>query len=250
MLRVVVFAFLWIAFAHGREFDPRRDGFAFANETVLAYGVDETGHLHVATREAPARFAHRCIAMVRGALQFWKFAQFDPSAPKASAEVYRAKLRKLFRIPAWLSARPPEKRITIPGYPDLWSFSRAQQRLVQEEIGAWLPTYWRVGNWRMACPVTRLFQGSTARSLQKAIPREPQALFLAKFPSMNHAVLPYAAAPLPDGRLRFRVYDPNYPGESTRLDYVPQRNLFEFEKRFYWPGGAVRAFRIYLSPFH
>jgi hypothetical protein len=96
----------------------------------------------------------------------------------------------------------------------------------------------------------RLFQGPTARPPERAVAREPQALFLAKFPSMNHAVIAYAALRLPDGTTRFRIYDPNYPGESARLDYLPSRKLFDFEKRFYWPGGAVRAFRIYLSPFH
>jgi hypothetical protein len=183
-------------------------------------------------------------------MQFWKFAQFDPAAPKLAADEYRRRLRSLFRVPVWDSVRAAKDRIIFPGYADLWSFSRAQQRLVQEEIGAWLPTYLRVGNWRMASPKTRLFQGATARALNRRLPAEPQAIFLAKFPSMNHAVLSYAAEPLPDGRTRYRVYDPNYPGESARLDYLPKRTLFDFEKRFYWPGGEVRAFRIYLSPIH
>src|SRR5438128_784872 len=52
----------------GNAFDPRRDGFAFANETVFAYGVDEAGHLHISARAQPPRFAHRCLCMVRGAI--------------------------------------------------------------------------------------------------------------------------------------------------------------------------------------
>jgi hypothetical protein len=250
MLRALLFVFLWVASAIARDFDPRRDGFAFANETVLAYGVDETGHLHIGTRDSPSRFAHRCIAMVRGALQFWKFARFEPGGPKLSTDDYRHALRRLFRIPVWLGPRASAERIVFPGYADLWSFSRAQQRLVQEEIGAWFPTYLRPGNWRMPCPFTRLFQGLTARAVERGIAHEPQALFLAKFPSMNHAVLAYLSAPRTGGGMRFRVYDPNYPGESARLDYLPNRGLFDFERRFYWPGGDVRAFRIYLSPIH
>jgi hypothetical protein len=251
MYRVVAFAVLWAASAFARDFDPRRDGFAFANETVLAYGVDEAGRLHMGSRETPPQFAHRCIAMIRGAMQFWKFARFQPEASKLSPDEYRRRLKHLFRIPVWFNPRPVERRITFPGYPDLWSFSRAQQRLVQEEIGAWLPTYLRVGNWRMPCPMNRLFQHPIARSIERAIGKgEPQAVFLAKFPSMNHAVLAYAATRQPDGTTRFAVYDPNYPGESARLDYVPKTNLFDFERRFYWPGGRVRAFQIYLSPIH
>jgi hypothetical protein len=250
MFRVVLFVLLWTGSAIAREFDPCRDGFAFANETVLAYGVDEAGRLHMTAKEEPAKFAHRCIAIVRATLQFWKFARFDLAAPKADAETYRRKLRQLFRIQVWFSSRPASDRVVFPGYADLWSFSRANQHLVQEEIGEWLPTYLRVGNWRMPCPFTRLFQGVTARATARAMADEPQALFLAKFPSMNHAVLAYSVAQEASGKIHYRVYDPNYPGQAARLTYLPEQNLFDFESRFYWPGGLVRAFRIYLSPIH
>jgi hypothetical protein len=250
MFRVVAFVLFLVRVAIGRDFDPARDGFAFANETVLAYGIDEAGRLHMESKEESPAFAHRCICMVRGAMQFWKFARFDPASPKLSADEYRLRLRRLFRVPAWFGARAAEKRIVFPGYADLWSFSKAQQHLVQEEIGAWLPTYLRVGNWRMPSPLVRLFQGTTARALTRTVPAQPQAIFLTKFPSMNHAVLVYSAQVLPDGRTRYQVYDPNYPGKPARLDYLPKRALFDFEKRFYWPGGEVRAFRIYLSPIH
>jgi hypothetical protein len=179
-----------------------------------------------------------------------EISRFEPKAPKLSAEEYRRRVRQLFRIPAWLPARDSKKRIVIPGYADLWQFSRSQQRMVQEEIGAWLPTYLRVGNWRMPFPPFLLFQGSTARTIERYTAKSPQAVFLTKWPSMNHVVLVYAGSRTKDGRIRFRVYDPNYPGQTARLDYVPERGLFDFERRFYWPGGEVRAFRIYLSPLH
>lgn len=250
MLRAILLVWFLALTAFARDFDPRRDGFSFANETVLAYGIDESGQLQMGKKDAAPAFAHRCIAMTRGVLQFWKFARFAPNQPKIAADEYRRRVRALFRIPVWAKARPDKLRVTFPGYSNLWDFSQAQQRLVQEEIGNWLPTYIRVGNWRMPCPWTRLFQGPTARSTARAIAQEPQALFLTKFPSMNHAVIAYAQETLPDGRIRFRVYDPNYPGTSARLDYLSKRQLFDFEPRFYWPGGVVRAFRIYLSPIH
>jgi hypothetical protein len=250
MFRVVLLLLLATGALRAREFDPKRDGFAFANETVLAYGVDEDGQLHMGKKEAPAAFAHRCIAMVRGAMQFWKFARFEPTSPNTTPAEYRKKLRHLFRIPVWFGARSDARRIVFPGYPDLWSFSRAQTRLVQEEIGAWLPTYLRVGNWRMPCPATRFFQAWTASALAKAVPQQPQAVFLAKWSSMNHVVLAYRVEQLPGGDTRFWVYDPNYPGQPTRMDYRRSKQLFDFEPRFYWPGGFARAFRIYLSPIH
>jgi hypothetical protein len=236
--------------ALARDFDPRRDGFAFANETVFAYGVDEAGRLHMAARDKPAAFAHRCLCMVRGAIQFWKFGRFEPQAPRLTAQEYRRRVREVFRIPTWMPARGVKTRVVFPGYADLWHFSKAQQRLVQEEIGQWLPTYLRTGNWRMPFPAFLLFEGFTARQVERGIKRGPQALFVTKWPSMNHAVLAYKSDRAGDGRIRFQVYDPNYPGTSARLDYLPDRGLFHFERRFYWPGGEVRAFRIYNSPFH
>jgi hypothetical protein len=246
MLRAFIF-FVASAVAGAAQFDPRRDGFAFANETSLAYGTDEAGRLTMAGKLSPPPFTHRCLCMVRGALQFWKFARFEPHAPRLTAARYRERVRKVFRMQSWMPARPGKLRLVIPGYANLWEFSKAHRRMVQEEIGAGWVTYIRPGNWRMACPVTRFFQGATARAAARSL---PEALFLTKWPSMNHAVLAYRADRLPDGRMRFHVYDPNYPGETARLDYVPARALFDFERRFYWPGGEVRAFRIYLSPIH
>jgi hypothetical protein len=238
------------ASAAPREFDPHKDGFAFANETSFAYGLDEAGRLTMGRKETPPPFAHRCICMIRGAMKFWKFARFEPRQPKLSAAEYRRRVKELFSLTVWRGPRSADRRIVFPGYANLWDFSQAQRRMLQEEIGAWLPTYLRVGNWRMASPLTFLTQGHNARVVAGKLPAEPQGIFLTEFPSMNHAVLAYAATRLPDGRTRFKVYDPNYPGQPARLDYVPERRLFDFERRFYWPGGYVRMFRIFISPIH
>ena len=236
--------------AGARDFDPRRDGFAFANETQFAYGRTESGALQMANKKEQPAFKHRCMCMVRGTLQFWKFARFAPEAPRLTPEEYRRRLRQLFRISAWRAPRGAAERIVFPGYADLWSFSSAHRHLVQEEIGAWLLTYLRVGNWRMANPLTRLFQGSTAQGIARDLQVAPQAIFLAKWPSMNHAVFVFGSERLADGSIRFRVYDPNYPGQTARLDYRTKTDLFDFQERFYWPGGEVRGFRIYRSPWH
>jgi hypothetical protein len=249
LLAAFLFLIIFSRPAHAREFDPRHDGFAFSNQTLFAYEFTSTGEIREHTKEHPADFKQRCLCMVRGTLQFWKFARFDPQAPKLTEPEYRQKLRELFRISPWHQTRAAKDRLVFPGYADLWSFSAAHRRLVQEEIGAWLPTYLRVGNWRMAWPFNRLVQGRIARDIARALGAGPQGVYLAKFPHLNHGVVVYAVTPLSDGGLRFKVYDPNYAGQSARLDYLPKSNLFDFEKRFYWPGGDLRAFRIYLSPF-
>jgi hypothetical protein len=229
-----------------RDFDPRRDAFAFSNETVLKYSVNEAGRLQIGRRETEAVVAHSCFLFTRSVMQFWKFARFEPRMECLSEDEYRGLLRSLFRIPVW-SARA--ERIVFPGYADLWEFSRAHARLVQGEWGSWQLTYLRPGNWRMACPLVRFMQRGIAEELFAEVSRgRLRAVYLADFPHMNHAVIAYAAQRLAAGRIRFRVYDPNYAGESARLDYVPARNLFDFERRFYWPGGELRAFPVYTSP--
>ena len=231
-----------------REFDPRRDVFAFSNETVLAYDVDQAGNMRVTARETPGHLTHRCFCFTRAVMQFWNFARFDPRGARLPAAEYRVRLRSLFRIPVW-SKRT--ERIVFPGYGNLWDFSRAHRQLVEEELGSWVLTYFRPGNWRMACPLVRFMQRRIAENVFADVSRgRLRAVYLAKFPSMNHAVIAYAAQRLPGGGIRFRVYDSNYAGEWARLDYVPGRNLFDFERRFYWPGGELRAFQVYTSPFH
>ena len=247
MLRLFLVLLVLASSLAAREFDPRRDAFAFSNETVLAYDVDKAGHLRATAREAPEHLTHRCFCFTRAVMQFWNFARFEPRQARLSEEEYRSRLRSLFRIPVW-SKRTG--RIVFPGYRNLWDFSRAHRQLMEEELGSWILTYLRLGNWRMACPLVRFLQRGTAEDLFADVSRgKLRAVYLAKFPSMNHAVIAYAAQRLPGGGIRFRVYDSNYAGTSARLDYVPGRNLFDFERRFYWPGGSLRAFPVYTSPF-
>jgi len=248
MLRFFAVLFTLASVLSAREFDPRRDAFAFPNDTVLAYEVDHAGQLHVKAKakENSGHPTHRCFCFTRAVIQFWNFARFEPGRPRLSEDEYRARLRSLFRIPVW-STRT--ERIVFPGYKDVWDFSRTHEQLVQEEFGSWVLTYLRIGNHRMACPLIRFMQRGIAEDLYADVSAgKLRAMYLAKFPSMNHAVVVYAAQRLPGGGFRFRVYDSNYAGQSARLDYVPSKNLFDFERRFYWPGGALRAFPVYLSP--
>ena len=231
-----------------REFDPRRDAFAFSNDTVMNYEVTHDGRLHIGTKAKSDKATHACFLFTRSAMQFWKFARFEPGQPRLPDEEYRAKVRALFRIPPWMGRR---ERITFPGYADLWAFSRQHEKILRGELGIWLFTYLRMGNWRMMSPVTRLLQGWYAERLFAAVSRGGvRAMYLAKFPHMNHVVLVYHAERLAGGGMRFSVYDANYAGTPKRLDYVLGRNIFDFEKCFYWPGGELRAFPVYDMPLH
>jgi len=247
LIRLLMLLLLAPAFC--MAFDPKQDGFTFANETVLAYGVDESGRLQMDSRKEQVPFSRQCFNMVRSAMQFAQFARFDSGQPRLSQEEYRVKLRRLFRISPWNERQ--RERIVFPGFRNLAEFSRAQTRLIQDELGSWITPYFRVGNWRLAWPPTRWVQTHNAKRLLARIKAGGvRALYLAKFPSMNHAVLAYAASEQTNGDIEFLVYDPNYPQQPTRLRYVKAIRGFELEKRFYFPGGEVRAMPIFVSIFN
>ncbi len=251
MLRLLLVFCLLAAPLSGaaRDFDLRRDTFAFSNDTAFQYGVDERGKLHISVREKPADFAHRCFVLARAVLQFYQFARFAPAQPRLSREEYRRRIKKLCRIPVWSDG--PAERIVFPGYADLHSFSLAYEGLLKEHLGNWLPTYLRVGNWRMAMGHLRTGQASAARWLGASLDRgQPRALYLARFPHMNHVVIPYAQHHEAGGNISFLVYDPNYPNEPSWLFYRASERSFEFAPRWYFPGGRVNVMRVYLSPFH
>jgi hypothetical protein len=235
--------------AFGRPFDIRRDTFAFANETAFQYGVDEHGELHISMREHPPRYAHRCFIMSRAVLQFWQFVDFAPEKPRLSREEYARLIRRISDIPVW--SRGPRRKIVIPGFRDLHEFSKAMPCVFQDNLGCWLPSYLRVGNYRMAMGHPRCGQAAAARWLVKSLENDqPRALYLARFPHLNHCVVAYRMDRKTNGDLRFGLYDANYPSEPSWLEYHFAARSFEFEPRSYFPGGRVNVMRVYLSPFH
>lgn len=232
-----------------REFDLRRDTFAFSNDTALSYGIDEAGGLKISLRKKPAEFSHRCFVLARAVLQFHQFARFDPSQPRITREEYRRRILALCRIPVW--GKGPAQQIVFPGYRDLHDFSIGYEGLLKENLGAWIPTYLRVGNWRLMMGHPRNGQAAAARGLIDSVEkRQLRALYLSRFPKMNHVVVVYAMERQAEGNARFWVYDPNYPDKPTWLDYDARTRSFAFQKRWYFPGGRVNVMRVFISPFH
>jgi hypothetical protein len=230
--------------------DWRADTISFSNDTVFAYGIDEAGHLSIHRRETTARFAHRCFVLVRAVLQFHKFARFAPSQLRATDAQYRNLLFHLCRIPVWMPDRPPAHRIVIPGYRDLNEFSRAHEHVLKETIGNWFPTYLRVGNWRMVGPFPRFGQANACAQITRGLDRgKLEAVYLTRFPKMNHCVILFDYH-LQKARIHFDAYDPNYPNTLSWVEYDPKAQSFDFERRWFWPGGRVNLMRVYISPIH
>ncbi len=234
---------------HARDFDLRRDTFAFSNDTAWQYGVDERGRLHISRRDKPVDFSHRCFVLARAVLQFHQFARFAPERPKVSREEYRRLIKRVCRVAVWSGG--PRERIVIPGYRDLHHFSVAYEGLMKENLGNWLPTYLRIGNWRMAMGHPRAGQAAAARWLERSVAEKKlRAVYIARFPKMNHVVVVYAQRREQNGDIRFIVYDPNYPSQPSWLLYRAAERSFDFEKRWYFPGGRVNVMRVFISPLH
>jgi hypothetical protein len=234
------------------HFDWRRETIAFSNDTVFAYGIDEAGRLTIHRRETPARFAHRCFVLARAVLQFHKFARFAPEEPRATEGEYRELIPRVCRVPVWMPARSAEQRIVIPGYRDLNEFSRAHEHVMKETMGNWFPTYLRVGNWRMIGPFPRFGQANAYGQIVRGLDRgKLQAVYLTRFPKMNHCVILFDYLVLDEGkRTRFDAYDPNYPNTLSWVEYAAGERSFDFERRWFWPGGRVNLMRVYISPVH
>lgn len=233
------------------DFDWRRDSFSFSNDTVLAYGTDEQGKLTMHARNEPVGYSHRCFVLARAVMQFHQFAKFDPKQPRATEAEYRRLVRKISRIATWRQPFAEAQRVVIPGYADLRSFSRGKEMLLKQELGNWWPSYLRVGNWRMIFPFPPAGQATAARKMIERLDRgELQAVYITVFPWMNHCVVLFDHRRLPNGDIRFSIYDPNYPKEIGALFYRAASRTFDFPKRWYWTGGRVNLLRVYISPIH
>ena len=178
---------------------------------------------------------------------FHRFAVFRPDLPKASDAEYREKVVQLSRISAWSPG--PVRKVTIPGYPDLWSFSTDHALLLQANLGRWWPAFWRLGNWRMALPSPRAGQQRLASWLRTRLDSgRIQGVYLTRFRPINHCLVVYGYTVQPNGDVDFAVYDCNQPAGRPILHYSAERRSFYWPRNWYWAGGLVNALKLYVSP--
>ncbi|MDZ4789341.1 MAG: hypothetical protein SH807_10410 [Blastochloris sp.] len=224
------------------------DRFSFANETVWIY--DAPPVLNKADSDQKAQtYSRRCFVMARAALQFRKFARFDPTLAPISGLELSKRIRQVSSKPVWEEELSYDKKIVFPASKNLFNFSQQHQSLLQKNIGAGWPIYFRLGNMAMPFPVSRAHQARTADELRQMIQnKQPAVLWLTRFPSLaiNHTVLVYALRQN-EAVWEFEVYDPNYTDGPKRLNYDPQTNVFSYQKTFYFKGGPITARTVYWS---
>lgn len=234
-----------------RPFDFAADTFSFANETVWNY-VD--GSVQSESSRAPDHkrdYTRRCFVMTRAAVQFWKFARFDPKAAPLPPGPLAARIREVTERSVWLLPLPAKERIVFPGYHNLREISAANAGLFQANIGLGWPIYFRAGMMPIIAPVYREIEaqlnGEIFHDLQMNYPTN---VWLYNFPSlnMNHAVVVFSGRRDRD-RFTYRVYDPNYSDGPRKLEYDAASRTFSYQPTFYFKGGPVSARAVYRGVF-
>jgi hypothetical protein len=234
-----------------RQCAPRlqfeRDTFAYANELVWEYRLDErTNTMTTFRNDPPPAYAHRCFVMVRSVRQFLYHARFDPGLPRADAETYRQRIRQVVSRSTHRPSLEAE-RVVIPGYAGLRPFSQAQESLLKQECGGAWQSYFVRSHWRMVFPVPHWHQEQTARRLVRTLEAgTPPIVHVFRFPlvTINHGVVLYAFTETPAG-LRFSAYDPNVPERPAELTYERKTRRFILPRNHYWAGGRVKVVHVY-----
>jgi hypothetical protein len=228
-------------------FDYSRDTLSFANWTVFTY---ENGHIVSHKNQFGHHYSRRCFVMTRAVAQFYKFARFEPSAPKLDEKELHKRIRAVTRKSPWHDPLPPEKRIVIPGYRNLRELSSANTQLMQRNIGVGWVVYLRPGNGRMFYLHGKGYQEKTHRLMEDALARgEFFIAYLSDFPILhiNHSVLVYTHDPprSADGTDHYLVYDPNHPEGPRHLQWFPAKREFNYQKDKEFVGGFTRVFQVY-----
>jgi len=229
------------------RFEP--DTFAFANATVFKY-YKGIAFLRRSTPIERNLYTRRCFVMTRAALQFHKFARFDPHGASLNDNELAARVRAVTRYAPWRQALPDAQRVVLPGYANLRQLSKARPTLLQENIGLGWPTYLRFGNFRMFFQRSVPYQEQTHARLDAALARgDFFVTYLTTYPrlSINHSVLIYARTTRDSSSEveRYLVYDPNHPEAPRQLTWSASERSFAYQKDSDFIGGPVRVYQVY-----
>src|ERR1700720_1312678 len=108
-------------------FSFERDTFAFQNATVLKYKNGRpTLERRSTSDDPPNQYARRCFVMTRSAVQFHKFARFDPHGARFDDKELAARIRAVTRRAPWHASLPENQRIVFSGYANLREMSKAR----------------------------------------------------------------------------------------------------------------------------
>lgn len=249
-----IFAALSAPAQDASKFRFDRDTLWFANWTVWNYanGLRVREPESRSHKEKTDRYTRRCFVMARTAQQFFKFARFEANAAPIDDRELAHRVRQVTRKQPWHPALPPNERIVFPGYASLRALSRAQTRILQNNIGLGWPTYARVGNFRMFTVRGRDYQEKEHARLNETLGRGQMFVaYLSDYPILhiNHAVLVYRRTSRDGDKIdKYLCYDPNHPDRPRELTWLPEKREFNFEKDLEFSGGYTRVYQVYGRP--
>ena len=186
--------------------------------------------------------------MTRAAMQFYKFARFDPRSTPLDDRALAARIRAVTRRAPWHESLPQNHRVVFPGYANLREMSKARAHVLQKNIGLGWPTYLRLGNFRMFYKHDLKYQEKTHANLDAALARGDLFVgYLSTYPSLaiNHSILVYARKTASSENEHYLVYDPNHAEAPRELTWSPREHAFSYQKDSDFIGGFVRIYQVY-----
>lgn len=230
------------------------DTFAFQNATVLKYQDGIAFFRPNSQASDPANsYTRRCFVMTRTAMQFRKFARFNPHGAALTDQQLAQRIRAVARRKPWLEALSENQRIVFPGYSNLREISNAHTQLFEDNIGSGFTSYFRPSNIRMVFLESKGYQEKTHHNLVAALARgDTFVAFLTTYPKMsiNHAVLIYdrKESRSADELEHYLVYDPNHAEAPRELTWSPGERAFAYQKDIDFIGGFVRVYQAFDKP--
>ena len=227
------------------------DGFAFANETVWNYVGGRVEAAEEKENRREPRYTRRCFVVSRAAVQFWKFARFDPTGTPLTEKELAQRIRRVARRSVWRPPLAAEQKVVIPGYRNLREASASHAGIFQEHMGLGWPIYFRMGNFPIIIPMNGRDKSRVNEEMLNDLEAGvPTILWLYNFPSLdiNHAVVVFAAD-RSEERVRYTVYDPNYCDSTKTLEFDSASSCFSYQPTFYFKGGPVTARPVYRGHF-
>src|ERR1043166_5092016 len=226
LLYSALLALLTATAAFGSSFNFNTDTFAFQNATVLKYKDGKPTLQRQLASDPNNQYTRRCFVMSRSAMQFHKFARFEPRSPRMDDKELAKRIRAVARHQPWAAPLQENRRIVFGGYRNLRELSKAHRDVFQKNLGSGFATYFRPSNSRMFFQRGRKYQETTHANLNATLDRgDLFVAYLSTYPklSINHTVLIYGRKTGQSrNRLeRYFVYDPNHADRPREMTWSP-----------------------------
>lgn len=236
-----------VAPANNRAFSFGKDSFAYSNEVIFENIYGAKGEVRQ-KRKNDADYTLHCFVMARSARQFYQFAEFNPLLPETDDENYRKLIKEIIGQDP-MRCEATGRRVIIPGFTNLFQFSAAKTKLLQDTCGSQWRSYFQRGHWRMMLPFSGSRRAREAGMLAlEAKNHRPPVVHVVSTPKLdiNHAVLLFGVRETSD-TFQFQTYDPNNALQPLTLTFDRRKQRFIFPRTHSYAGGRVNVYEIYRA---